>query len=135
MDTILKYIENSFSTLPDSPNIIKLKENIIIEMEEKYIELKAEGKSEEEINSILISDFERVEDMNYELFMGREDEVCNDYEKNASDIWLLVATIIFISAIFITTDVFDMRWAIWVIGGASLYLIAVIISKEVNKRK
>ena len=48
METIRIYLENMFSRLPRTPEIIKLENDMLRTMEDKYEELKMEGKSENE---------------------------------------------------------------------------------------
>ena len=46
MDTILKYLDMSFASLPNTSEIFRLKQEMAAHMEEKYNELKSEGKTE-----------------------------------------------------------------------------------------
>ena len=55
METIRIYLENMFSRLPRTPEIIKLENDMLRTMEDKYEELKMEGKSENEAIGIVIS--------------------------------------------------------------------------------
>ena len=54
METIKIYLENMFKTLPNTAELRKLKGEILGNMEEKYQELKAEGKTENEAIGIVI---------------------------------------------------------------------------------
>ena len=45
METIRTYLENMFSRLPQTPQIIRLENDMLRTMEDKYEELKNEGKS------------------------------------------------------------------------------------------
>ena len=48
MEIIGNYIEMAFSTLPKTPELYRLKEEMIANLEDKYLELKAQGKTENE---------------------------------------------------------------------------------------
>lgn len=63
MDTIKIYVENMFKTLPKTGELKKLKGDILCNMEDKYSELKAEGKSENEAIGIVISEFGNIDEI------------------------------------------------------------------------
>ena len=67
MEAIKTYIENMFSTLPHTEEIERLKEELLSNMEEKYLELKDEGKSENEAIGIVISEFGNIDELLNEL--------------------------------------------------------------------
>ena len=48
MDTIRTYLENMFLHLPKNPEVRRAKEELLSMMEDKYQELKREGRSENE---------------------------------------------------------------------------------------
>ncbi|NLY21510.1 MAG: hypothetical protein GXZ08_09550 [Tissierellia bacterium] len=63
MDTILKYLDMSFSSLPNTPEIFRLKQEMAAHMEEKYNELKIEGKTENEAIGIVIAEFGSIDEI------------------------------------------------------------------------
>lgn len=63
METIRVYVENMFKTLPAKEELRKLKQDILLSMEEKYTELKVEGKSENEAIGIVISEFGNIDEI------------------------------------------------------------------------
>lgn len=67
MDTISSYLEHMFATLPRSGQMLRLKQEMLSTMEEKYNELKLEGKSENEAVGIVISEFGNIEELATEL--------------------------------------------------------------------
>ncbi|NTV78207.1 MAG: hypothetical protein HGA25_03455 [Clostridiales bacterium] len=67
METIKNYLDNVFSALPKTSEIMKLKENLLTSMEDKYIELKSLGKSENEAIGIVISEFGNIDELVKEL--------------------------------------------------------------------
>ncbi len=67
METIISYIDNLFRNYPDTPQVHKAREELLGIMEDKYNELKAEGKSENEAIGIVISEFGSVEEIAAEL--------------------------------------------------------------------
>lgn len=63
METIKLYLENMFKTLPNTAELRKLKGDILGNMEDKYQELKAEGKTENEAIGIVISEFGNIDEI------------------------------------------------------------------------
>lgn len=67
METIKSYLDNMFATLPKTNEIIKLRNDLLSNMEDKYNELKSEGKSENEAIGIVISEFGNIDELMNEL--------------------------------------------------------------------
>jgi hypothetical protein len=73
METIKVYLDSMFKNLPTTNQFIDLKNNILINMEDKYNELRVEGKSETEAIGIVISEFGNIDELMNEY--GIEPEV------------------------------------------------------------
>lgn len=67
MDTIIGYLNNMFASLPRTEQMYNLKQDLLANMEEKYYELKKEGKSENEAVGIVISEFGNIDELLDEL--------------------------------------------------------------------
>lgn len=67
METIRNYLENMFLNLPNTPEVYKAKNELWQMMEDKYTELKAEGKSENEAVGIVISEFGNLDELAQDL--------------------------------------------------------------------
>lgn len=67
METIKNYLETMFAQMPQTPQILEIKEDLFLNMEEKYHELKNEGKSENEAIGIVISEFGNINELINEL--------------------------------------------------------------------
>lgn len=67
METIKSYLDNMFANLARNTKITKLKNDLLLNMEEKYNELKNDGKSENEAIGIVISEFGNIEELMEEL--------------------------------------------------------------------
>lgn len=63
MDIIRNYLENMFSRLPDTPEVQRAKNELWQMMEDKYTELKAEGRSENEAIGTVITEFGNLEEL------------------------------------------------------------------------
>lgn len=63
MKTLKDYLENMFLNLPDTPEVRKAKSELLQMMEDKYTELKNEGKAENEAIGIVISEFGNLEEL------------------------------------------------------------------------
>lgn len=81
METIRIYLENMFINLPGTPEVYKAKEELLSMMEDKYLELKAEGKTENEAIGIVISEFGNLEEIASDLGL---DKVINNENTNSA---------------------------------------------------
>lgn len=75
METIKNYLDNMFAGLPKTVRVQELKNNILSNMEEKYNELKRQGKSENEAIGIVISEFGNIDELINELGIRKDDPV------------------------------------------------------------
>ena len=70
METIKNYLETMFQSLPNTPQVQKAKHELGQMMEDKYTELKKEGKTENEAIGIVISEFGNLDDIAEDLGIG-----------------------------------------------------------------
>ncbi len=78
METIKTYLENMFIHVKSTPEVEKAKAELLSMMEDKYQELKREGKSENEAIGIVISEFGNLDELAGEL--GIEETVADSNE-------------------------------------------------------
>lgn len=71
METIKNYLDNMFASLPKTNQIVKMKNDLLANMEDKYNELKRDGKSENEAIGIVISEFGNIDELMQELGIER----------------------------------------------------------------
>ncbi|MCL2638486.1 MAG: permease prefix domain 1-containing protein [Oscillospiraceae bacterium] len=74
METIKIYLETMFSALPKTEEVARLKSELLVSMEEKYNELKAAGKSENEAVGTVISEFGNVDELTEEMGIRSAEE-------------------------------------------------------------
>ncbi|MEG0775792.1 permease prefix domain 1-containing protein [Clostridium sp.] len=67
METIQNYLNNMFVNLPKTSEIQKMKSDLLSNMEDKYNELKSNGRSENEAIGIVISEFGNIDELIREL--------------------------------------------------------------------
>ena len=67
MNTIRNYINAMFSSLPKTPEILRLQAEMMENMEDKYHDLIREGKSEPEAVGIILADIGSAENLKAEL--------------------------------------------------------------------
>ena len=67
METIRNYLESMFANLPGTPEVRKAKDELWQMMEDKYTELKNEGKTENEAIGIVISEFGNLDELARDL--------------------------------------------------------------------
>ena len=72
METIREYIESMFKNLPQTEKVLKAKQELLSMMEDKYEELKNEGKSENEAVGTVIREFGNLEELAAELGIDEE---------------------------------------------------------------
>lgn len=72
VDTIKSYIENIFRGYPDTEEVLKAKKELLSIMEDKYQELKEQGKTENEAIGIVISEFGNMDELAEELGLSKE---------------------------------------------------------------
>jgi len=82
MNTLKMYIENLFQSLPKTDEVIRAKEELIAMMEDKYNELKIQGKSENEAIGIVISEFGNIDELKEELGISNNS---TEYEKDTTN--------------------------------------------------
>lgn len=74
METIQTYLENMFAAFPDNPETLRAKSELLAAMEDKYNELKNEGKSENEAIGIVISEFGNIDELMAELGVAKDEK-------------------------------------------------------------
>lgn len=74
MNTIMAYLDNMFNGLPRTAEINRIKQDLLSGMEEKYYELKSQGKSENEAVGIVISEFGNIDELKAELGITQQSE-------------------------------------------------------------
>lgn len=67
METIKSYLENMFMNMKNTAEVKRAKAELLAMMEDKYQQLKAEGKSENEAIGIVISEFGNLQELAAEL--------------------------------------------------------------------
>ena len=67
MNTIRNYINAMFSSLPKTPEILRLQAEMMENMEDKYNDLIREGKSDHEAVGIILADIGSAENLKAEL--------------------------------------------------------------------
>lgn len=89
METIKNYIETMFSTLPKTSEIEKLKNELLCNMEDKYNDLKALGKTENEAIGTVISEFGNIDELIKELDISIEEPNYTNENNELNDISIL----------------------------------------------
>ncbi|WP_143063880.1 permease prefix domain 1-containing protein [Amphibacillus marinus] len=63
METILMYLDSMFEKLPNTEQVIEVKQELKISMQDKYEALKHEGKSENEAIGTVIAEFGNIDEI------------------------------------------------------------------------
>ena len=75
METIRNYLETMFAGLPNTPEVLRARDELWQMMEDKYSELIAEGKSENAAISTVISEFGNLDEIAGELGLERGEKL------------------------------------------------------------
>ena len=67
METIRKYMESLFTSLPNTKEVIKAKEHLLEMAEDKYNSLKEDGVSDNEAVAKVIAEFGNLDELKDEL--------------------------------------------------------------------
>ncbi len=67
MEAIKSYLNNMFTNMPSSPEVVRAKEELGQMMEDKYTELRQNGKTENEAVGAVISEFGNLEELGPQL--------------------------------------------------------------------
>ena len=127
MDTIKTYLDNVFASFPQTMRVQALKREMLDSMEEKYLVLKQEGKSEHEAIGSVISNFGSIEEIAAELciehnpidpensmFVTSEDAAAYMAQTRRSSIWIGIGvwvTMIGVSALLLINGLDGIfRW-------------------------
>ena len=78
METIKNYLENLFAGFPRTSEVENAKSELLNSMEDKYTELKRQGKSENEAIGIVISEFGNIDELMKELNISPVDNNAED---------------------------------------------------------
>ena len=73
MDTIRSYLDNMFAGLPRTERVKRLRNELLSNMEERYLDLKSQGKTENEAIGIVISEFGNIDELFAELNIQKGD--------------------------------------------------------------
>ena len=71
MEAIREYLHNMFLNLPETPQVLRAKAELMEMMEDKYEELMQEGMSEKEAVGTVISEFGNLDELAEELGIAR----------------------------------------------------------------
>ena len=88
MDTIKTYVDNIFAAFPASEKVDSIKREMMNNMEEKYTELRQNGKSEHEAAYGVIADFGSADEIVAELDLYSERFSNHESPKKAKEIFL-----------------------------------------------
>lgn len=84
METILNYLENMFMNLPKTDEVMRAKSELASMMEDKYNELLAEGKTDNEAVGVVISEFGNLKELAEELGLSSIYENTERYENRSA---------------------------------------------------
>ncbi|MBP5654993.1 MAG: hypothetical protein J6X33_05720 [Clostridiales bacterium] len=79
MEAVKNYLDRMFANLPNTPSVMRAKDELLQMMEDKYTELIAEGKTENEAVGSVISEFGNLDELAEAL--GVEEEVQKQKEE------------------------------------------------------
>lgn len=78
MNAIRSYVDNVFANLPRTSEVLRAKNDMLANMEEKYHEFKNQGKSENESIGAVISEFGNIDELLTELNINSPSQRINE---------------------------------------------------------
>jgi len=140
MEVIKTYLDNVFAAYPQTHEMQRMKQNMLANMEEKYLSLRQGGKNEHEAAYSVIADFGSIEEVTAELGLdtgsvdcGKSialppDEVQTYLTKSkqtgvlvALGVWLIIAgvsTVIFLNNVFIMFVAIAVAVGMFILSGS-----------------
>lgn len=85
METIMNYLNTMFATVAQTEQMQKIKNDLAANMEDKYHELKAEGKSENEAVGTVISEFGNIDELLKEIGIAQPAPQAETSNEKAAD--------------------------------------------------
>lgn len=85
MNTIYNYVESVFINLPQTAEMIRLKEDMLRNMEEKYQDLKADGVNENEAIGTVLTEFGNIDEIIDEYNISPDDD---SFSENKNEVYL-----------------------------------------------
>lgn len=111
MNTIRNYINAMFSSLPKTPEILRLQAEMLENIEDKFNDLLREGKSENEAVGIILADIGSADDLREEL--GITDDSTTPLQED--------------HRVFLAErDAFHRKFAVAITAGVALCICGVI---------
>ncbi|MCD8356914.1 MAG: permease prefix domain 1-containing protein [Clostridia bacterium] len=83
MNTIRNYINAMFSSLPKTPEILRLQAEMLENLEDRYNDLLREGKSENEAVGIILASIGSAEDLKAELGISEDEPPAQPLEDHS----------------------------------------------------
>jgi len=119
MDAIKTYLDNVFAAFPDTERVRALKRDMLVGLEEKYNELKWEGKSEHEAVGSVIAGFGSIDEIVAELGIENNNTTTHDEPQKAADI----EDVLYLSNEEVNTYMSKMKMGSRLIGGGVLLIL------------
>jgi hypothetical protein len=82
MEAIKSYLNNMFTNMPSTQEVIRAKEELLQMMDDKYTELRQQGKTENEAVGAVISEFGNLEELGPQLGIAPQVTASLDPENN-----------------------------------------------------
>jgi hypothetical protein len=131
MEAIKSYLNNMFKNMSSTQEVVRAKEELPQMMEDKYTELRQQGKTENEAVGAVISEFGNLEELAPQLGIAPQVTASLDPENNiAMDsfdgfYWTLVV-IGYLAWSFLTNR-WAITWIVWPIAGVLYGVISTLL--------
>jgi hypothetical protein len=131
MEAIKSYLNNMFTNMSSTQEVVRAKEELLQMMEDKYTELRQQGKTENEAVGAVISEFGNLEELAPQLGIAPQVTASLDPENNiAMDsfdgfYWTLVV-IGYLAWSFLTNS-WAITWIVWPIAGVLYGVISTLL--------
>ncbi len=134
-DKILIYVKSLFKDAPRTQRISEIEEELLSNLNDKYNDLVASGKSEADAYETVVASVGNIDSL-----IAEEDNFVEDYKKKqkekkligtfSSSFWLLTTIVYFLVSFLFSS--WEYSWIIFVIAAALNSVFVSIITKKVQ---
>ena len=141
MDAIRTYLDNVFAAFPETERVQVLKREMLYSMEEKYLALKREGKSEHEAVGSVIANFGSIDEIAAELGLGRgreepqagislsrEEAMTYLTQTRRASIWFGLATWLILTGVAALISLADITGLLVMLSAIALAVVPFVVN-------
>ena len=148
MDAIKTYLDNVFAAFPQTERVQALKQEMLDSMEDKYLSLKQEGKSEHEAVGSVISNFGSIDEIAADMGISQSSDEPDDRipvsideaqaylaQSKKSSVWIGIGVWLILTGASVLVFINGIRgmssWAGYADSGSLFIMMPVVVAAVV----